>query len=177
VTDVSLDALLGEVSTHNPDEVRDDGDSVLYRGYTERDSRRWTVTRRAPGMREQPLRHISKHSPTGFAWGYAGSGPAELARCLLIDALGDAALCPTCLGRRRIVYTGSGETDSIPAPPGEAGMSCYACDAGYGPLVERAYQAFKFAVVGRWPIDEPWAITQTEVLSWLREHQGARVEQ
>jgi hypothetical protein len=32
-----------------------------------------------------PLRHHVQHSPTGFEWGYAGSGPAELARCILIE--------------------------------------------------------------------------------------------
>lgn len=40
----------------------------------------------------RPLRHFMRHSPDGFEWGYAGSGPAELARCLLIDALGLAPL-------------------------------------------------------------------------------------
>jgi hypothetical protein len=34
-----------------------------------------------------PLTHYVKHSPDGFAWGYEGSGPADLARCILIDAL------------------------------------------------------------------------------------------
>ena len=29
------------------------------------------------------------HSPTGFAWGYGGSGPAQLALALAADALGD----------------------------------------------------------------------------------------
>jgi hypothetical protein len=33
------------------------------------------------------LRHHVRHSPTGFEWGYGGSGPAELARCILIDYL------------------------------------------------------------------------------------------
>lgn len=32
---------------------------------------------------------VREHSPTGFAWGYGGSGPAQLALALLIDALGD----------------------------------------------------------------------------------------
>jgi len=35
-----------------------------------------------------PLRHHVRHSPDGFCWGYGGSGPAELARCLLMDFLG-----------------------------------------------------------------------------------------
>ena len=37
-----------------------------------------------------PLRlDLFNHSPTGFSWGYAGSGPAQLALALLADALGD----------------------------------------------------------------------------------------
>jgi Family of unknown function (DUF6166) len=31
---------------------------------------------------------VANHSPTGFAWGYAGSGPAQTALALLCDALG-----------------------------------------------------------------------------------------
>ena len=31
------------------------------------------------------------HSPTGFEWGYCGSGPAQLALALLADHLGDHA--------------------------------------------------------------------------------------
>ena len=36
------------------------------------------------------LRHRSSggHSPTGFEWGYGGSGPAELARALVKDVTG-----------------------------------------------------------------------------------------
>jgi hypothetical protein len=33
----------------------------------------------------RPLRHFVRHSPNGFEWGYAGSGCAELARCILLD--------------------------------------------------------------------------------------------
>lgn len=33
------------------------------------------------------LTHHIRHSPDGFNWGYSGSGPAELARCILIDFL------------------------------------------------------------------------------------------
>ncbi len=36
----------------------------------------------------RPLRHQLRHSPTGFEWGYGGSGPADLARSLLYDATG-----------------------------------------------------------------------------------------
>lgn len=32
---------------------------------------------------------LRKHSPDGFAWGYSGSGPAQLALAILCDFLGD----------------------------------------------------------------------------------------
>ena len=39
-----------------------------------------------------PLRlDLADYSPTGFEWGYGGSGPAQLALALLADALGDEA--------------------------------------------------------------------------------------
>lgn len=34
-----------------------------------------------------PLKHHVRHSPTGFECGYGGSGPSDLARCILIDHL------------------------------------------------------------------------------------------
>jgi hypothetical protein len=36
-----------------------------------------------------PLPHPVRHSPTGFECGYGGSGPSDLARCILLDFLGD----------------------------------------------------------------------------------------
>jgi len=33
------------------------------------------------------LRHFVKHSPDGFQWGYGGSGPADAARCILLDCV------------------------------------------------------------------------------------------
>jgi len=35
-----------------------------------------------------PSNSIVNHSPTGFSWGYAGSGPAQLALALCRDVLG-----------------------------------------------------------------------------------------
>lgn len=32
---------------------------------------------------------VRSHSPTGFSWGYHGSGPAQTALAILIDAFGD----------------------------------------------------------------------------------------
>ena len=44
------------------------------------------------GQKCQPLSlrlDLINHSPTGFGWGYGGSGPAQLALALLADSLGD----------------------------------------------------------------------------------------
>lgn len=37
----------------------------------------------------KPLRHRIRHSPTGFEFGYGGSGPADLALSILWDFLGE----------------------------------------------------------------------------------------
>ncbi len=45
------------------------------------------------GWRDLPLRlDIFNHSPSGFEWGYLGSGPAQLALAILCDYLGDPQL-------------------------------------------------------------------------------------
>ena len=44
------------------------------------------------GMQALPARtDLQNHSPTGFAWGYGGSGPAQLALAMLADVTGDDA--------------------------------------------------------------------------------------
>ena len=42
----------------------------------------------------EPFLDVRNHSPTGFSWGYAGSGPSQLALAICID----------CVGRRRALY-------------------------------------------------------------------------
>ena len=39
-----------------------------------------------------PSQKVWNHSPDGFNWGYAGSGPAQLALALLLDVTGDKDL-------------------------------------------------------------------------------------
>jgi len=41
------------------------------------------------GRRLNPRLDLWNHSPTGFEWGYGGSGPAQLALAILADHLGD----------------------------------------------------------------------------------------
>lgn len=41
------------------------------------------------GRRLNHRRDLWNHSPTGFEWGYGGSGPAQLALAILADHLAD----------------------------------------------------------------------------------------
>jgi hypothetical protein len=90
----------------------------------------------------RPLEHYPHHSPSGFAWGYGGSGPADLARCILLDHYG---VVPARSGR---LY---------PPGPGELPVS---------------YQAFKFAVIARLPQGEAWSITSRQIEEWAATHAG-----
>lgn len=60
----------------------------VYEGRCDERRRSWVTVCDNRTMAVRPLTHFKRHSPDGFAWGYQGSGPAELARCLLIDRLG-----------------------------------------------------------------------------------------
>jgi hypothetical protein len=90
-----------------------------------------------------PLIHIVKHSPDGFEWGYGSSGPAELARCLLIHVLG-AKQCAECGGR-----------------------GCFNCDDGVAGVPPVLYQDFKWDVIAKFP-KEGWALNREEIVNWLR---------
>jgi hypothetical protein len=61
----------------------------VYRGWRMADGAHIAIITNG-GPRPLPLRlDLDNHSPTGFEWGYAGSGPAQLALALLADALRD----------------------------------------------------------------------------------------
>lgn len=123
-----------------------------------------------------PLPHVKRHSPTGMSWGYAGSGPADLARSLLIDVLGPAAACPLCNGTVYVVWKthlgdGAAETEPYNAAlhhdlEPELITDCL-CTDGYRAL---NYQAFKFEHVARW--GDHWTITRAAVLRWLIRSYG-----
>ncbi len=40
-------------------------------------------------MISSPLHHVVRHSPSGFEWGYAGSGPADTSLSILADYFGE----------------------------------------------------------------------------------------
>jgi hypothetical protein len=118
------------------------------------------------------LHHLVRHSPTGFSWGYRGSVPADLARCLLAAVLGHAAVCPSCAGTTVVIY--DFERDAVePYDPGrhaaDLAERCSAC--GDGLVIPTAlYQQFKDDVVARWPQDDDWRITAGDIRSWLARH-------
>ncbi len=66
-------------SRHRRDEIADP--IVTFAGRRVEGDRAevWMVRR---SHRIDPLPHIVRHSPTGFEWGFAGSGPADLALAL-----------------------------------------------------------------------------------------------
>jgi hypothetical protein len=48
----------------------------------------YAINVRVDGRRLNPRQDLWNHSPTGFEWGYGGSGPAQLALAILADHLG-----------------------------------------------------------------------------------------
>jgi hypothetical protein len=117
-----------------------------------------------------PLVHIVTHAPiSGLSWGRAGAGAADLARSLLIDALGGSALCPACAGQGRVVWKGP-DADEDPEPyhprrhaetdPGR--ITPCLCSDGFRAL---PYQDLKLSWVASLP--DHWKITRDELLRWL----------
>ena len=45
----------------------------------------YVVNATVDGRRLNPRQDLWNHSPTGFEWGYGGSGPAQLALAILAD--------------------------------------------------------------------------------------------
>jgi Family of unknown function (DUF6166) len=48
----------------------------------------WVIGKDGDAHGLEPRFDLRNHSPTGFEWGYGGSGPAQLALALLADATG-----------------------------------------------------------------------------------------
>jgi len=91
--------------------------------------------------------HIPRHSPTGMAWGYLGSGAADLALSVLVDAVWQGQPpCPCVLENRSI------------------DGACLDCGTPRLP-----YQEFKEQFVATWPEDGAWALPAAELRAWLTE--------
>ena len=75
---------------HSIEQTRPPSDrDVAYVGY--RQSGQAIVEKQPDQERLTPERSLQlvNHSPSGFEWGYGGSGPAQLALALLLDYTGD----------------------------------------------------------------------------------------
>lgn len=68
-------------------------DKTIYAGERDHDGAHVTVNNRPLPLK--PSLHVYNHSPTGFEWGYGGSGPAQLALAILLDFTGDEDLAAT----------------------------------------------------------------------------------
>jgi hypothetical protein len=69
------------------------GDDIAYEGTRDADGNAYVHVIQNRLRRTLPLRlDLANHSPTGFEWGYAGSGPAQLALALIAHASSDGGL-------------------------------------------------------------------------------------
>jgi hypothetical protein len=143
-------------------------DDVIYHGVYRQAGGSVIVTETPDGEPTGVVHHVVKHSPTGIGWGYAGSGPADCARSLLIAALGeDAARCAQCDGAGRVVITGA-DSERPYDPAGDVDIDpelladCRRCDDGYRRV---PYQQFKFDYVVGW--DHDWRMSRADILAWL----------
>jgi len=79
--------------TYSTEQTRPPSDrDVVYVGYRHRGN---AIVEKRPGQeRLTPERSLElmNHSPSGFEWGYGGSGPAQLALALLLDYADDEAV-------------------------------------------------------------------------------------
>jgi len=123
----------------------------------------------------EQVRHRVKHSPDGMDWGHGGAGALDCARSLLIAALGPAAQCEACGGRRRVIVHADpdiGDTPYDPAGekpgPCDAVYDCMACDPAGGYRI-LPYEAFMHDFVAGWN-DDGWQIGRDEILAWLARH-------
>jgi hypothetical protein len=147
-------------------------DEITYHGYPAGGPGARLVVIEAPaGCPVSLLPHMRGHAGTEFAWGYGGSGPAELARCLLLAVLGPAAACPACHGAARMVIGEDGREvpcGSARADEADPAMVvlCQQCDDGYRAV---PHQKFKAQVVAAWDQDAEWSIDRVRVITWLRD--------
>ena len=81
---ISWGERLSQVVAAQPDNV--------YTGVFTNDDDWYVITKNGRKFDHEPSLKIRNHSPTGFAWGYGGSGPAQLALGLLLEETKDAKL-------------------------------------------------------------------------------------
>lgn len=145
-----------------------DRQEVVYRGYqVDGGGPSPVLVYDSTGAQVGVLALSGRHSPTGFAWGYAGSGPAELARSLLLAALDDPR-CLSCAGGRQVIYdidSGLSRPYRPGRDPAELAIGCGDCEDGCRRV---PYQRFKREFVAGW--GRRWSISRSRLRRWLRDN-------
>lgn len=113
-----------------------------------RDPKTRSCTVQVDGQNLPPRYDLRNHSPSGFEWGYNGSGPAQLALAILTHHLQDPS-------NHGIVLKALGCTEM---PPAEERLGVQ----DYEFLALCFYQKFKSRVICLLP-DEGWTLTASEV--------------
>jgi len=152
-----------------------DTSAVFYRGYGNDNSAGGRLVVVVVDGDASPLPHRVKHSPTGMSWGYHGSGAADLARSLLIHALGDRARCSVCAGSGEVIYDALTDSE-VPAADVDRDadvaadrfsdvLGCQYCEDGYA-VAPVLYQSFKRDVMAAMP-EDGWTLSRAEILRWV----------
>lgn len=114
------------------------------------------------------LRHYVRHSPTGLEWGYGGSGPADLARSILIEVLGSEALCRYCEGSGMVKWVSDDDYRAATGEdtdPSELAICPDGCDHGLRSDLE--YMDFKREIVAKLPRSS--FILEAEIVTeWIK---------
>lgn len=100
------------------------------------------------------LPHLEYHSPTGFAWGYGGSGPADLALSILYCVIWRAMLGELVL---RYAFVGGPEVAA----------SMRSQQAMAQAIAWRYHHDYKADVVSVLPTHAMWRIDEADVLTFL----------
>lgn len=117
--------------------------SKIYQGKRTPDSVIVEVLTFQKGRR--PLRHIPSHSPTGFSWGYGGSGPADLALAILVDHLKEH-------------------------PPKDGYKNPKFSQWTVKSKAWKHHQPFKWHFVAKF--EDEWELYDTQIEKWLKEQEG-----
>jgi len=121
-----------------------------------------------PGAERDPVTTLSprhdlhRHSPTGYDWGYPGSGPAQLALGLLSDVLRGQALDRALAPFAAVEPRSEAELAAGPRMDAAAAAGCEEADRRALEL----HQHFKFDVVADLCRDS-WALSEDQVLAWI----------
>lgn len=139
-----------------------------------------------------PRNDVMNHSPDGFEWGYGGSGPAQLALALCVDALGGneplSGACAATLNDPDWYCCGGPGTRCVCVLRGDhLWHLCANCAHKWQrediTKAQSVYQDFKFRHIanlsGPCTQNDNWTLTADQVRVWIKdielEHSGRGV--